>query len=150
MYNAYASYNRATINATVNIMEKVSMKPLGATGKLVFSSAGMTYSMEAISYFRFPVRQSVIDSNSVDAKNALEPLMATLGARLAEWNRTEPIELTVVSQTAAGADYLAAQMARTAPGLKVTKKIGTVAEAGFSGIELRMIDGNLNRQVAAN
>jgi hypothetical protein len=152
MYDAFSGYNRATINSAVDAMGKLKLKAIGEVDKVVFNANGRTYTTEAVPFFRFHIPQeSINDANNASsaAKAALEPLMATLGARLAEWNRTEPIELIVVSQTAVGADYLAAQMARMAPVLKVTKKVGTAAEAGYSGVELRMINQSLNRQIAS-
>lgn len=121
--------------------------PKGEFGKLQFrDSVGRTFAMDSIKTFRFPVPQDAIDA---DSHAPVAEFIDAIGPRLVTWNKTEAIELVAISNSTSGAAYLASQLRRTAPGMKVSEKVGPEAVVGYSGIELRMLNTSAVRMIAA-
>ncbi|MCK9687304.1 hypothetical protein [Scleromatobacter humisilvae] len=147
-YKAYADAARPVLDATNGVMKHAGYAPRVEVGNVTFrDSIGRRYDSPLIAKtFRFAVPQDAVDAESKE----LQPMFAALGARLVEWNAVEALELIAVSSDNEGADYLVTQMHKAAPGLKVTKQVGPLASAGYSGIEMRMVNTNLNRQLAAS
>jgi hypothetical protein len=146
-YKVYADDARPVLDAVNAAMKHAGLAPRVEVGNVTFhDSIGRRYDSPLIAKtFRFAVPQDAVDAESKE----LQPMFVALGAHLVAWNAVEPLELIAVSSDTEGADYLMAQMRRVAPGLKVTRRVGPVAAAGYSGIEMRMVNQSLNRQLAA-
>lgn len=142
-YQAFAARNSETILATLEAMKASQLPPPVATvSKVQFRDAvGRVFEAEAIQAFRFPVPQDALDAEAAE----LKPMLQVLGSRMAEWNATEPIELVAVADSTSEADFLAAQIKRTAPALKVSTKVGSASSVGYSGVELVMVNKSLQR-----
>jgi hypothetical protein len=146
-YKAYADAARPILDAANAAMKHAGLAPRVEVGNVIFrDSIGRRYDSPLVAKtFRFAVPQDAVDAESKE----LQPMLAALGSRLVAWNAVEPLELVAVSSDTDGADYLMAQVRKVAPGIKVTRQVGPVASAGYAGIEMRMVNQSLNRQLAA-
>ena len=146
-FKAYADAARPVLDAADKAMKQAGVSPRVEVGNVVFRDGiGRRFDSPLIAKsFRFAIPQDAIDAESKE----LPPLVAAIGAKVSAWNATEPYELVAISSDSDGADYLVAQLRKAAPSLKVSKRVGSVANAGYSGIEMRMVNTNLNRQLAA-
>jgi hypothetical protein len=144
-YEAFRERNASTCDASKKSMLAANYSGvLNSFVNVSFRDAvsGRWYSVQTVKSWRFPVPQDAIDAQSAD----LAPLMSAMGARMAEWNRTEPIELEVVADSSSSVEYLASLLRRSTAGVKVTTKVSP-GSAGYSGIELHLLSQSFVREV---
>lgn len=146
VYNSHADAARPILEQSIAAMKKSGIEPKLHSVKVTFRDAiGRKFeSPDTVSSFRFAVPQDAIDADD----KSLAPMLSALGAKFTAWNSVEPIELVAISADGGGADDLVSQLRKAAPGLKVTKLVGSPASVGYAGVELRMLNPSLSRTIS--
>jgi hypothetical protein len=146
-YRAHVDAARPILDASLAAMKSAGIAPRVQAVKVTFrDSIGRVFeSPMTVSLFRFAVPQEALDADEKE----LAPMLAALGARFVEWNSVEPIELVAIANDADEAEHLEMQLRKTAPSVKVTKQVGPAMTVGYAGVEMRMVNTSLNRQLAA-
>ena len=103
------------------------------------NTANNKYAIEMVPSFRFPVPDFFLSSGSVGANTVLDSIVETIGKELKKWSLAGLVKVKVISNSTAGASYLARQIANAAPALKITESVGSTSEVGYSGIELQCL-----------